>query len=173
MICAVFSSDLSPAMIATRILLRSNGGGRMYTIPNPPALPAPRYPPASGTPDRSFLRRHVCPDRAAFAKGFRDPLRCEKYFVPTRPPLAIPDSGAKNRKFYGGRSYVGADTCVRGVAWVQCICRRPFMYRPAWEPCFGTDRLARVLRPGTSGTLYPFSGNSHEKNVQEKDPGNP
>ena len=29
-----------------------------------------------------------------------------------------------------------------------------------------------VPRPGTSGTLYLFSGNSHEKMVQEKDPGN-
>jgi hypothetical protein len=67
----------------------------------------------------------------------------KKHFVPMRPPLPMPDSGAKTGKFYGGRLCVGAGTCVRGVAWVQCICWRHFMHRPA-----GAVALVLTASPG-------------------------
>jgi hypothetical protein len=74
----------------------------------------------------------------------------KKHFVPMRPPFTIPDSGAKTGKFYDCRSCVRAGNCVRGVALVQRVCRRPPMRWPA-----GAVALVLTGSAGSPGPALP------------------
>lgn len=118
------------------------------------------FPPASGTPDRSLSRRHVCPARLAYAKEFRDPLRCEKYFVPTRPPPPHSGFRCENRDVLR-RPVVRGGWQLREGGRMGTVCLPATLHAPGgWGPLFGTDRLGWHPHFTTGTGAIPQNGNA-------------